>query len=88
MLSLNIKNPKPKGQGFVGKVRRTTDIGDYNIYGSGRNPFTVLYEQDPIRRQYAQVQFKLSDHPEIGEMRKLKCLIPKVILDEKTGEQK
>ena len=43
MISLNIQNPKPKGQGFIGKVRSSGN-GCYNCYGKGGNPSTSVKE--------------------------------------------
>ena len=48
MISLNIKNPKPKGPGFMGKVRANGN-GVYNIYGQGENPNHALQDISQVR---------------------------------------
>ena len=49
MISLNIQNPKPKGSGFLGKVRAGGN-SCYHVYGAGENPSTAIDDLGAVRK--------------------------------------
>ncbi len=50
-VTLNLINPKPCRDGYIGKVRK--QYGEYNIYDDGRHPT----KKEQTRRMYGSVKF-------------------------------
>lgn len=76
ILSMDVKNPKSKGTGYMGKLRSTTTKKDeYFLFGPGENPERVKNDQI-ARKTFMLCKFDDEDIQGLGKVKKTRCFLP------------
>mmetsp|Transcript_991 Transcript_991/g.996 ORF Transcript_991/g.996 Transcript_991/m.996 type:complete len:161 (-) Transcript_991:288-770(-) len=76
VLSLDIKNPRSKGDAYMGKLRATdSKKNEYFLYGPGENPGRLKSGQQP-RKTFFLAKFSDEVIEGLGKIKKTQALMP------------